>query len=71
MRQRYTVKTVIDNGRGFPIHLQREVVADSAEQAIRAGIRLWGEHGDGYPGPFRGTSAENVDDAHDYARDTI
>lgn len=65
----YTVKTVLDNGRGFPIHLQREIRAQSADDAIRRGHREW--TADGYPGPFRGTSAENVEDAHDYTRDTV
>ena len=67
--KRYTVKTTIDNGRGFPIHLQKELRAPSAQEAIRRGHRAWGA--EGYPGPFRGTSAENTIDAHDYARDTV
>lgn len=67
---KYIVKTVIDNGRGYPIHLQRTITARSAEQAVSAAHREWGET-DGYPGPFRGTSAEGVDDPHDYFRSTL
>jgi len=66
---RYTVRTAISIGFGRKSVLQTTLSAASARAAINAGHRQWNR--DGYDGPFLGTSAENVDDAHDYESATL
>ena len=65
---KYTVKTSIECGFSF-INLQYELAAPNADEAIRRGHRYW--TAEGYSGPFRYTSAENIEDAHDYKRSTV
>ncbi len=65
---KYTVKTCVDCGFST-LYFERTITAKSPDEAIRKGHRAWSA--DGYSGPFRGTSAENVEDGHDYARSTV
>lgn len=62
---KYTVKTNVECGFSM-LHFERTVSAPSADEAIRRGHRAW--TADGYSGPFRATTAENIEDAHDSAR---
>jgi hypothetical protein len=66
---KYTVETAMDNGRGFTLHHVLHITASTAVEAIRRGHRVWTR--EGWPGPFRFTSAENVDDPHDYWREVV